>query len=310
MSCKNGKIERARGFARTPVAIFLSGLLCSGIVSAYESENAVPLTVGAAALQVDVEGIEIRLRGRDVTLSTKLYNATKAPQIAAFYAYTPLFHQLGDGEDYLDKTFSDLRVTVRGQPKRTEKYVRAYFLGQDITERLVKAGIDLMPSVETPYAKLKRIPKVEGQVPADWEAFITYAWVDRMVPGERSTHDVAYRDMPQFGFEDLTSDRLSQRVLQYCGNPDEVRKRIRQADPDAQQVIVEGHEFPVPYMGLREVTLEARPPEKNWLGGRPLISLVCGIKSAEVGAEIQGTLSAADPTIYLMTISLISPVPK
>ena len=297
-------MTHANLFLRSAAAIVASGVLCSGSACAYESENGVPLTIAAAILKVQVENVSIRLQGRDVTVSTVLYNNAKSPEFAAFYAYTPLFHQLGDGENHRDKTFSDLRVLVRGRPKKTERHVRAYFMGRDITARLVKAGIDPAPSLDLPYTKLNRIPKVQGVTPDDWDASITYAWSDWIASGERSTHEIRYRDIPQFGPEEISSDRFSQRIRQYCGNPEQVRARIRQAYPDAQEVIVERHEFPLPSMAFDEVTLEARQTEANWLGGRPLISLACGIDNPDLLPDIKGVLGWADQTIHLMTISI------
>ena len=297
-------MTRANLSLRSAAAIVASGLLCSGIASAYESENGVPLTITAAIWKVQVENVSIRLQGRDVTVSTVLYNDTKSPQSTAWYAYTPLFHQLGEGETHLDKTFSDLRVLVRGRPHKTEKHVRAYFMGRDITERLVKAGIDPTPSLDVPYTKLNRIPKVEGITPEDWDASITYAWTDRIASGERSTHEIRYRDLPQFGPEEISSDSFSQRIRQYCGNPEQVRARIKQAYPDAQLVVVERHEFPLPSMALREVTLEAGQSKSNSSGGRLLISLACGIDNPNLLPDIKGVLGSADQTIHLMTISV------
>jgi hypothetical protein len=297
-------MTRANLSLRAAAAIVASGLLCSGIASAYESENGVPLTIAAAIWKVQAENVSIRLQGRDVTVSAVLYNNTKSPQFAAWYAYTPLFHQLGEGESHLDKSFSDLRVLVRGQPKKIEKQVRAYFMGRDITERLVKAGIDPTPSLDVPYTKLNRIPKVDGVAPEDWDASITYAWSDRIASGERSTHEIRYRDLPQFGPEEISSDSFSRRIRQYCGDPERVRARIKQAYPDAQLVVVERHEFPLPSMALGEVTLEATQPARNWLGARPLISLACGIDNPKLLPDIKGVLSSADQTLHLMTISI------
>jgi hypothetical protein len=291
-------------------AVCASSFLCSGSASAYESENSIPLSIVAANWKVGIEDIAIRLDGRDVAISTILYNDTKSSQRSTFYASTPLFHQLGEGEVHLDKTFSDLRVVVDGKPRKTDKHVRSYFLGRDITESLVKAGIDPKPSLDTPYSKLERLPKVGGQTPVDWDASITYGWTDSIAPGKRSKHEIHYRDIPQFGFEDISSDHFTQRVLQHCGSPEQVRSRVRKADPDAQQVIVERHEFPLPYMALREVAVDARQPKQNWLGGRPLISLMCGIANPGLQADIKGVLDAADQTVYLLTISLVSPVGK
>ena len=297
-------MTRANLSLRAAAAIVASGLLCSGNACAFESENGVPLTIAAAIWKVETENVLIRVQGRDVTLSAVLYNNTKSPQFAAWYAYTPLFHQLGEGETHLDKSFSDLRVLVRGQPKKTEKQVRAYFMGRDITERLVKAGIDPTPSLDVPYTKLNRIPKVDGVTPEDWDASITYAWTDRIASGERSTHEIRYRDLPQFGPEEISSDIFSRRIRQYCGDPERVRARIKQAYPDAQLVVVERHEFPLPSMALGKVTLEARQPARNWLGGRPLISLACGIDNPNLLPDIKGVLGSADQTIHLMTISI------
>lgn len=297
-------MRNAAKYWKTAAALVAMGLFGHEGAYAFESENGVPLTIFLENRHAAIESIAIRLQGRDVAIATALHNDTAQTQALAFYAYTPIFNQLGEGEEYLDKRFADLRVLVRGKPGRVEKLSRSYFLGKDITAQLVDAGIDPAPSLDTPAAKLARLPKVQGNRPEDWEGAIVYAWTDAIGPGARSTHEIRYRDLPQFGLEDIASERFAQRVQQHCGNPAAIVGHIRKNDPNAGQVLVERHEFPLPYMAMREVSLETKQPERNWLGGRPLVSLVCGIKNPDMRPDLKGVLPAADQTVQVLTISL------
>jgi hypothetical protein len=282
-----------------------TGLFYIGHTSAQEIENGVPLTITVDNLQVSVERLMIRLHGREVTISTELRNETDSPQVVGFYAYTPLFGQLGEGEEHLDKSFDDLRVLIDKRPKKVRKFYKAYFLGHDITDALVKAGLNPLPDLRADPKKLTRLPVIEGTKPTAWLGSVTYSWADSLPPWARVTQEVRYRDMPQFGLEDLASDRFSQRVLQYCGDPESIRARIKTIDSHIQQVLIERHEFAVPYMALHEVSVEVTQTDRSWLGGRPVLALVCGIRNPSLSAQISGVLNAADQSLQVMIISIM-----
>jgi hypothetical protein len=299
-------MRRASNLHKISAAFCLAaGVLGTQTAHAFDSENAVPLTVFSENRQTSIEAVAIRLHGRDVTISTRLHNESDRAQATAFYAYTPIFNQLGAGEEHSDKRFADLRVGIQGKPASIKKLSRAYFLGKDITDDLVKAGMDPTPELEAPASKLERLPKVQGQHPIDWNGLTVYTWTDAIAPGARSTQEIRYRDLPQFGLNDLASDHFSRQVRQHCGDPAKVIAIVRKNDPQAEQVIVERHEIGLAFMAQREVALEVTQPVTNWLGGRPLISLVCGIDNPDLRADVKGVLQAADQTVHVLTISLV-----
>lgn len=97
--------------------IWLLALFC-GTAAAYESENAVPLAVGLAPGKTVLDKVAVRLEGRAVTVSATLANDRAATQRIGWYASTPQFSILGEGEEHLDKSFADVRATFNGQPRK------------------------------------------------------------------------------------------------------------------------------------------------------------------------------------------------
>jgi hypothetical protein len=277
----------------------------AGPTSASDSESGVPLTISAENGQVSIERVTIRLNGRDVAIFTELNNETDRPQVVGFYAYTPLFNQLGEGEEYLDKSFADLRVSVQNRPKRINKIHKAYFLGRDITDSLLKLGLNPLPDLRAHTQKVMPLAPIEGVKPTVWQGSVIYSWADRMTPGIKTVQEVRYRDLPQFGLEDVESKRFSQRVQQHCGDPEAIRSKIKTINSYTSQVLIERHEFIVPYMAFREVMMEVTQPDRNWLGARPVITLVCGIRNPSLSANISGLLDAADQSLQVMTVSIV-----
>jgi hypothetical protein len=274
--------------------------------SASDSENGVPLTISLENGQVSLEHLAIRLHGRDVTIRTELNNDTATPQAVAFYAYTSLFSQLGEGEEYFDKSFTDLRVSIQGRPRQTRKTYKSYFLGRDITDNLLKAGLNPLPDFRANPRKMARLPLIEGFKPTAWQGSVMYSWTDRMAPGTKVVQEIHYVDLPQFSLEDVESPRFSQRVQQYCGDPESVRLKIKTSDPHSSQVMIERHDFLLPYVALREVLVEVTQPERNWMGAHPIITLMCGVENPNSIAKLSGLLDAADQSLQIMTISIIN----
>ncbi|WP_338768319.1 hypothetical protein [Massilia sp. METH4] len=275
---------------------------------AYDSENAVPLTITADLGAVSITQMAITLDGRNVAIRSLLRNETDSRQSVTFYASTPVFGQLGDGEEHLDKSFSDIAVAVNNTPVRISKFLRSYFRGHDITGILAKAKLGPLPDVNADPAKLARLPTIEGDKPFDWQASATYSWSSQLMPGSTAVHVVNYRALPQFSLEELESPQMEERVRRHCGNPGEVRERLKSLGA-GQQVLVERYEVPLPYMAMRSVELSVKQPTRNWLGARPVMTLVCGVHGGIHGSQpsISGTLPAAEQTLSVLVISMPLP---
>lgn len=270
---------------------------------AYENEHGVPLTVSAELGKVGIERVAIRLEGREVEISTDLNNETAVRQNVAFYAATPLFSQLGVGEEHADKSFADLRVLVGKQPRKVSTSRRAYFLGRDITDALVKAGLSVLPDTSADAKKLARLPSFQGVKPELWQATVVQSWTDSMPPKTSAIHRVRYRALPRFSLDELASDSVAQSVRQHCGEPDVVRQGIALEAKDASQVLVERYEIPVPFMTNHEVTVEVEQPKRNWLGAHPVVALVCGTPGR--GTKLFGQVDSPGQTLNVLVISTL-----
>lgn len=281
-----------------------AALLCPAAV-AFEAENGVPLAITAEIGPLAIERLAVRLHGRDVTIRTELLNDSGERQVAAFYASTPLFGQLGIAEEYADKSFRDLRVTIDGARAALQSYPKAYFRGRDITSLVRKAGVDPLPHPDSDQRKLRRLGSVDGAQPSDWRGSVTYAWKATLAKGARSVHEVRFRALPRFALEMVDSDRLTRQVAQFCGDPARVRRLLAQADPQASAVMVERYDIPVDYLAMREATVDVTQPDKNWLGARPVATLACGLGDPAGGATITGTIDGPDQVLSVLVISML-----
>ena len=286
---------------RTAFMLAVAG--CCEYAGAYEYEHGVPLTVSAELGEVAVERIAIRLEGREVEISTDLTNETAVRQNVAFYAATPLFSQWGAGEEHADKSFADLRVMVGQQPRKVSISRRAYFLGRDITDALLKAGLGVLPDTSTDARKLARSPSLQGVKPGLWQAIVVQSWTDSVPPKASVSHRVRYRVLPQFSLEKPGSDNVAQSVRQHCGDPDVVRQGLAADVKDASQVLVERYEIPVPFMTNHEVTVEVKQPKKNWLGAHPVVALVCGTPGR--GTKLAGKVDSPGQSLDVLIISTL-----
>jgi len=283
-------------------------LICAAAIcttaAAYDSENAVPLTLGLEAGKVTVEKIAVKLNGREVTVSVALQNSGRVARRVGWYANTPQFSLLGDGEEHLDKSFADIRARFNGVALTPQTYHRGYFMGRDITPELTKAGLAPLPDLKADEKKLARLTTVQGMRPEQWQGYASYAWADSIAHDSAALLEVRYQALPQFSLVDLDSSLFAQTVQQHCGDPGRVRDRLQRAANGATQVMVERYELPLAFMLMREVQLEIVQPAVNWQQAHPLVSLVCGMNNANQAASISGTVNA---DLVLSVLVLSSP---
>lgn len=291
----------------TLCALLAAGTMCVNAV-AYESENAVPLTLGLEAGKVSVEKITVKLNGRDVTVSTTLKNSDGAARRIGWYANTPQFGVLGDGEEHLDKSFADVGARFNGLSRKPVVYRRGYFMGRDITQELAKAGLPPLPDLQASQKKLDRLAAVQGMRPDQWQGYAAYSWTETMPANTSAQIEMQYRALPQFALIDLDSALFAQTIQQHCGNPDTARRRLLAVAGGATQVMMERYDLPLAYMLQQDVQLEIVQPPANWQHAHPLVSLVCGLDNASQSASVSGTISSANLGLSVLVLSALPDV--
>jgi hypothetical protein len=280
----------------------LAAALIAAPAMAYESENAVPLEFGLEVGGALVQGLSIRLDGRDISLSTRVTNNADTAQKIGWYANTPHFAVLGEGEEYADKSFADISAQFNGQPDKATVYQRGYFMGRDITSELARAGLGPLPDFQ---ADSKRLT-VQGLHPEQWQGYVAYAWHENLLPGSSGNINVSYRALPFFALASLDSAPFNQIVQQHCGDPDAVRQRLQQAAGAITEVMVESYEVPVRFMLMRDVPVEIVQPPRNWQQAQPLVSLVCGLSNPGLQASLSGTVANANLSLSVLVISALA----
>ena len=289
-----------------PLPLLLAALIVAANAAAYENENAVPLTLGLEAGKAVVEQIAIKLDGREVSVLTTLRNDEARARQIGWYASTPQFSLLGDGEEHLDKSFFDVGAKVDGRALTPTIYRRGYFMGRDITEELSRAGLAPLPDLQADAQKLARLPTVRGLRFDQWQGYVAYSWNAAVAPHASAVIEVRYRGLPQFSLTELDSEAFDQAVLQHCGNPDAVRRRLRQVAAEPLQVMIERYEIPLAFMLMRDVQLAITQPQVNWQRAHPVVSLACGLGNPGLTASVSGTVDNANLGLSVLVVSSLA----
>lgn len=290
--------------SKTPLALFLLALFAHRTAGAYEAEDAVPLTFAAVLGKVRLEALAIKLTGRSVEIVTTVTNNESTRQTMGFFAYTPFFGQLGDGEEHADKTFSDIAVSFAGSSyRRPAVNRRGYFMGHDVTSALAKAGVAPLPDTNASEQALAKVNFPFAIKSLDWDGYVAYSWSEKLAANATGSAALRYRALPQFGMDTIASPYFRQEVQQHCGDPDKVIRDIIKRNGGAEQVLTERYELPIKLMKMRDVSVEIAPPAINWQGAHPLVSLVCGLPNPESRAALSGTLANANASISVLVIS-------
>lgn len=282
---------------------FLAALIVGANAAAYEDENAVPLKLGLEAGKAVVEQIAVKLDGRDVSILTTLRNGEARASQIGWYASTPQFTLLGEGEEHLDKSFSDVGAAFNGRAMKPAVYRRGYFMGRDITQELSRAGLAPLPDLQADAKKLARLPMVQGLRFDQWQGYVAYSWNAAIAPHASAVVEVRYRALPQFSLTELDSPAFDQMVLQHCGNPDALRSRLRQTAAEPVQVMVERYEIPLAFMLMRDVQLTISQPQSNWQQAHPAVSLACGLANPGLTANVSGEVSNANLGLSVLVVS-------
>ncbi|SFG72943.1 hypothetical protein SAMN05518865_11734 [Duganella sp. CF458] len=290
------------------IALMLSACCFARLGFAYDFENGVPLTVGAHLGEARIEAVQIRLNGRDVELAISLSNATKHPQYAGFYAVTPLFGYLGEGEEHADKTFHDLKAFQDGESLRVINTQRAYFLGQDVTHVLRKAGIGPIYSNEIHWKKLAKLPSLQNIRVENWQSQVSFGWSARIAPESMAVETVSYAALPQFGIESLDSDNFLHLVQQHCGNPEELKGLVQRAAPEETGVLAEVFQFPLPFLQMKDARITIEKPKSRWMHSRAIAAVACGY-DGEIDLPSDGVIKSANNSISVLVVSLLPSAP-
>lgn len=282
-------------------------LIISGEAPAYEEEDSVPLTIFAQGNNRNIKNTSITLNGREVEIKSEIHNPDNFSKRLGFIAHTPFFEQLGDGEDHIDKTFSDLTVALNAKSVNPMAYRRGFFLGQDVSTKLNNAGISPLPDSNVDEKKLTRIPKQYGIPISNWQGYVSYSWVTSLRPKSINWQTVRYRALPQFERDQISSERFRRRVVQHCGNPDVVGKYLTDVNSHSDEILVENYELPVHFLRTQEVRFEVVQPKKNWLGAQPIVSLICGLsEKTDNRLNYSGTIINSGKSISILVISKLA----
>ncbi len=287
------------------IALMLTAYGTANTSFAYEFENGVPLTLGFQLGESTVEDVQLRIAGHDVEVAISLSNGSKQTQYAGFYASTPLFGYLGEGEQNSDKTFAELKAFHDGKPVQVSREQRGYFLGKDITHLLRKAGIGPIYSNEIDWKKLKKLPQQQNIRIDYWQSQVAFGWSAPIAPQSTAVETIRYTALPKFSLEMIDGESFAQVVQQHCGSPDKLKDMIQQAAPQETQVHAEVFELPLPFLALQSASVTIEKPTKKTPGGRRFAALACGFDGAMI-VPSKGLVRGARYSISILVVSLLT----
>lgn len=285
------------------IALIISVTCLSDLAIANDAEDAVPLFFRAYGDVQNIKSISIKLESRTVKIDTLIENDNNVVKRIGFVAYTPFFEESNLGEEHADKSFSDLKVKSNDRQIKPSTYRRGFFLGTDITNFLSKAGIDSLPSSDINSYKLSRLPSQQGMKIEHWQGFVSYSWISKLPPQTKNHSKIQYQALPEYGIENVNDENFSRRVIQHCGAPEEIKKFLNK-NGKTEYVIFERYQIPINF-NFYAMSIEVLQPEKNWLGAKPVLSLVCGI-SDKTGDDLNFRGSATvNNEVAILVISKI-----
>lgn len=275
-----------------------------------EYENAVPLLLGLEAGTAEVQKIDIKLDGRQVTVLTVLENVEAKSRKVGWYATTPQFSIIGIGEEHLDKSFADVRATFNAKSTRAMVDQRGYFMGRDITAQLTRARLPALPSRDADAKRLARLGIPGGMRVDQWRGYVNYAWTATLPANGTAAIRVKYRPLPAFALIDLDSDDFARAVKQHCGDAPAAVRRVRAAAGAHAQVIIERYEVSIASLRVQDVNVSVVEPIKNWMDAHPVLSLACGVVNDDGLANIAGIVTRANSMISILVVSIPQSLPN
>jgi hypothetical protein len=289
------------------LAVGVALMAAAALAHAFEFEAAVPLKIGEMQTNPRPAQIGVSLDGREIRISALLSNDTKVLKRYGYYAYTPLFHRLGEGEEHYDKSFPDFKVTVDGKPIVLAPERRAYFLGKDVTADVKAVGLEPLPSEDSDARTVARIRLplgVRSSDGRDWEGFASYSWLVPIKPATSADMEIRYRALPQFSLENIDSLRLRRLVQQHCGDAERVTPKLRAMSSGADQLLVQRYSVPIAFIDRSAVRVSIAQPDPDWMGARPLVALMCGLTQGDgTSFPITGVVDDSDAELSILVIS-------
>lgn len=267
---------------------------------AYEEEPALPLTIISHNERGNIEKIVVRLIGNEVEIKTDITNKTKSEISIGFAAYTPFFKAPEIAEDNHDKEFRSLKVTINGVAAKINTARRAFLLGNDITEDVRRAGMPVLPTVETDtYSRKWRGLPIDA-----WDGFVAHSWIPRFAPNSTSTQVIRYRALPQFGRDEMDSPKFERAIFRHCGDVREVQKSLATQVPGIEYLMFDRYDIPITFLKGQEARIDVIQPAKAGDAKRALQALACGTSNRKgEGANFTATIESPEDNLSILVIS-------
>jgi len=142
--------------------VAIAGLV--SLVPAQANDSAAALAIGGITL---TKSDAIRMDSEDLFVSEKAvrvkyrFTNTSAQDIEALVAFPLPDHIASPVTSIPDYRELNFQTLIDGQPAKLDFMQRAIFRGQDVTERVTRLGLPVMPLFEVFEAALKKLPKAE-----------------------------------------------------------------------------------------------------------------------------------------------------
>lgn len=280
-------------------------VFASTAAQARQGANSTPLTLAAGNIDIHTEHISIVLDGSTVRLTVNVTNDEATTKRLGFYAFTPFFWNLGTGDPYQDKRFSEVEATLNGRTLAPVLRQRGVHLGQDITAVLTKNGLAPLPDNNSSTGRIRKLPMLANMRPVEWQGMVTYSWTFDAVRGSRDMFSVRYRALPEFFLSSAEGGLFARKIRQHCGDVAQVMAFLANADARTDSYVVQRYDIPFIFMQNDAVSLTVKQAEVNQDGTRPMLSLACtDSPSATLSSTIVDEVRDAGNALSILVISL------
>lgn len=241
---------------------------------AWESERGVfpsPLTADLAR-GVTVSSINVSVKKETTSVRYIFFNNGEKLTSQVFSIYAKTFSWGGVGSEYPDRHFPEISMTINGKEVSRKKHVRALFDGVDITNALIRAGINPeLPGygeeaivnenrvrTSESFSELIRmgmLTKADDFGLPNWKLFTSYSWKTRFEPNKSTELVLSYKTRPTYRL--LTKlDPIDKGILySNCAMPDFVDELF--SNSSSSYVLSEYKvNFDIEKQNLSEVTVD------------------------------------------------------
>ena len=288
-----------------------------------EAPVSLPSPVGIVPAGVFVSEVVVDIKDSMVTTAYVFSSRENVPKQNIFSIYLAPFSWSGVAAEYPDRHFPELRVVSDGQSIPLRSTVTALHDGRDITDDLIRTGLDpamvsfgadaFLDADEKNDRHFKTLIEIGALKRADgtylptWYVQYAYSWPQTYKPGAKTRVELRYRARPGFSPIARNDRRLMEHLSGHCGSPKDLDELVSgDRFSKSEDFLIKTYviHFGLGQMNLDKAKLsysEALTPETS----QPAMSYVCIAPEDGMGERGKPLLNGVDVRSQDGSLSLL-----